>query len=188
VADEAFLGLDTATGWLCAAIWSPAGGVLAEAAEAVDRDHASRITGVLDGLLAEAGVGREQLAGIGVGTGPGSYTGLRVGLATAAGLGRGLGIPVSGGDTLASAASLALSDSEEAFVTLDARRGNVYAGRYRRSPEGIITLAAPLKLPLEGLTEEARERGIRLLTDVRPGAVWLAQQALSGSRPVPSYI
>jgi tRNA threonylcarbamoyladenosine biosynthesis protein TsaB len=187
-ADPVFLGLDTATAWLCAALWSPAHGELARIAEQVERDHAKRMTGVLDALLLQAGLDKTRLSGIGVGIGPGSYTGLRVGVATAAGLGRGLGIPVAGADTLASAARSLLAEDEEAFVTLDARRGNVYAGRYHRRGDIIRTLAQPRKIHLETLLAEAAEPGIRVLTDVRPDAAWLAQQALSGLPPVPSYL
>jgi tRNA threonylcarbamoyladenosine biosynthesis protein TsaB len=186
--EAVYLGLDTATGWLSASLWSESRGTLACSAEQVERAHAQRIMGVLDALLAEAGLGKRQLAGIGVGTGPGSYTGLRVGLATAAGLGRGLGIPVGGGSTLAAAASLLLTDGTEAFVTLDARRGNAYAGRFRRSGQHIVTLMEPAKVLLTELQQQAGSLGLDVLAAAQPDAVWLARQARSGTAPVASYL
>lgn len=186
--DAVFLGLDTATSWLSAALWSDTRGTLASVAEQVERDHAKRIIGTLDALLSEAGLTKRQLAGIGVGTGPGSYAGLRVGLATATGLGRGLGVPVAGGSTLAAAAAALLADGDEAFVTLDARRGNVYAGRFARSGPQILTLQEPAKVALSELQAQADDLKLRVLPAAQPDAAWLARQALSGNEPVASYM
>lgn len=185
-----YLGVDTATDWLCLAIWSPAGPDSHELSESAGRAHARRIIPALDELLAGCGVDRSRLAGICVGTGPGSYTGLRVGIATALGLARGLDLHAAGAGTLQAQAASAFrrGDVSEVLVVQDARRGNVYVGHYRNSPTGIITVAEPAKRALADVEAEAAARNVPLLSDLKPDAVWLAQQALSGVAPVPSYM
>lgn len=130
--DTFTLGLDTATNHLSLAVWSSGHGLVAKSEKEVGRDHAARLLVELESLLERAEVRKTELQAIGVGTGPGSYTGLRVGLATARGLSRGLAIPLVGTSTLEAISAAHLSEAQpEALIALDARRGNVYAGRYR---------------------------------------------------------
>jgi len=76
----------------------------------------------VDALLAAAGVVPADLTGIVVGTGPGSFTGTRIGLAVARGLALSLDLPVAGVSTLAALAA----GTEGAFPVVDARRGEVF--------------------------------------------------------------
>jgi tRNA threonylcarbamoyladenosine biosynthesis protein TsaB len=83
-------------------------------------------------LLQSAGIGWEGIDRIAVGTGPGTFTGLRIGIATARALARGRGIPLVGISTLQSLAAAALADPnasrvEVVLAVLDARRGEVFA-------------------------------------------------------------
>jgi tRNA threonylcarbamoyladenosine biosynthesis protein TsaB len=92
--------------------------------------RAVRILHDIDEVLAAAGVEPAALDGIVVGTGPGSYTGLRMGLVTARTLALSLGIPVAGVSTLDALAA----GSPGSRPVLDARRGEVFtliAGEYR---------------------------------------------------------
>src|SRR6266511_5922114 len=82
--------------------------------------RAVRILEDIDSLLAEAALEREAIEGLVVGTGPGSYTGLRMGLVTARALALALGIPVAGVSTLAALAAGGV------VPVLDARRGEVF--------------------------------------------------------------
>lgn len=94
----------------------------------------SLLAGV-DELLAAAGVSPADLTGIVVGTGPGSFTGTRVGLAVARGLALSLDVPVAGVSTLA---ALAAGDPR-AFPLVDARRGEVFVlGPAAMRPEDVI--------------------------------------------------
>ena len=77
----------------------------------------------VDALLAEAGVETTDLGAIVVGTGPGTFTGLRIGLATARALGFALQIPVRGVSTLD---ALLYGDGVD-VACIDARRGEVFA-------------------------------------------------------------
>ncbi len=89
----------------------------------------------VDALLIDAGAAPSDLTGIVVGTGPGSFTGTRIGLAVARGLSLSLGIPVAGVSTLAALASTAVG----AFPVVDARRGEVFVlGPLALTPDELV--------------------------------------------------
>lgn len=113
------LSFDTATAVATSALVRD-GHVLGE------RDsRASRVLADAEELLDAAGVEPAGLDGIVVGTGPGSYTGLRIGLVTARALSLSLGVPVAGVSTLAALAH----GAPGAVPVLDARRGEVFTLR-----------------------------------------------------------
>jgi tRNA threonylcarbamoyl adenosine modification protein YeaZ len=87
--------MDTATSEMVVALERP-GGEPAVAVWTAGRRHGEELLTALDGLLRRAGVELGGLGGIVVGTGPGAFTGLRVGLATAKGLAQALAIPIIG--------------------------------------------------------------------------------------------
>ncbi|GAA5511435.1 hypothetical protein Dcar01_00144 [Deinococcus carri] len=143
------LALDTATPFLTLALtW--ADGELAFSEE-VGRAHAERLADAAAGLFRQAGLPfrADQLV---IGTGPGSYTGVRVGASYALGLGRAWGAPVRGVPTLE--ALVRGEDGQvpegEVAVSLDARRGNVYGAVYEVRG-GVVTrvIHPPEKRPLE---------------------------------------
>jgi tRNA threonylcarbamoyladenosine biosynthesis protein TsaB len=88
--------------------------------------HAGWITQMVDSLLAEAKSDFSAISHIAVGCGPGSFTGIRVGLAAAHGYGLGLGIPVLGVSSLESLAYGAAAD-HRALALIDTRRGHLFA-------------------------------------------------------------
>ncbi len=99
------LAIDTATSRAVVAVGTLDGAMLAADAWDAGHRHAEELLGRIDALLAQAGIERPlggTLAGIAVGTGPGGFTGLRVGLATARGLARAAGAPLVGVATGAS--------------------------------------------------------------------------------------
>lgn len=170
------LGIDTATPYLSLALVDEAGLSVASFCERVERDHAKRVLPELDMLLKRAGVSKPQLTGVGAGVGPGSYTGLRVGLATAKGLAAALGLPVRGGSTLAAIAAQSLGLGERGAAALDARRGNVYAAVFERTDAGLVMLSEPAKVALDDLRTE--QPGLPLFLDEPPDAAYLAQAFL----------
>lgn len=121
------LALDTALE-LCSAAVLDGDRVLAARAEPMARGHQERLAPLVAEVMAEAGLRFAALDRIGVGVGPGSFTGLRVGLAFAKGLGVALGLEVAGvGDLVA----LGAGTTGFAAAVIDARRGQVYAQPFR---------------------------------------------------------
>ncbi len=131
------LGIETAT-TVCAAAVIRDGVLLAE--ELVDERnvHAEKLLTMVDTAFRLSGSTLEQMAGIAVSIGPGSFTGLRIGLSVAKGLAFGSGKPILPVPTLlaiaAKAAGAPGEDTPMEYVLplLDARRGDVYCALYRR--------------------------------------------------------
>ena len=90
------LAIDTATTHAGVALGAPDGTLLARRTWVAGYRHGGELLGQVEGLLREAGVEPAALGGIVVGTGPGAFTGLRVGIATAKGLAHALGLPIVG--------------------------------------------------------------------------------------------
>ncbi|NGO75808.1 tRNA (adenosine(37)-N6)-threonylcarbamoyltransferase complex dimerization subunit type 1 TsaB [Streptomyces sp. YC504] len=125
------LALDTATPAVTAALHDGRT-VLAESGGVDARRHGELLLPAVDRVLAEAGVKLDAVTEIVVGTGPGPYTGLRVGLMTAMTFGSALGIPVHGLCTLDGLAYASGLEGEFVVAT-DARRKEVYWARYNGS-------------------------------------------------------
>ena len=125
------LAFDTATPAVTVALHDGTH-VLAETTTADARRHGELLASSIDAVLAEAGAGRLDITAVAAGTGPGPYTGLRVGLVTAGVLGSALGVPVYGVCTLdvIAADAVAAARGREFIVTTDARRREVYWARY----------------------------------------------------------
>jgi tRNA threonylcarbamoyladenosine biosynthesis protein TsaB len=134
------LGFDTATRATTVALSRPDGLVL-EARDDPPRGerprHAAKLMPFCAEVLAEAGIGFSELARVAVGTGPGTFTGLRIGVATGRALAQATGRGLVGVSTLHSLALNALAaparDEPEAVVAvLDARRQEVFAAAWTR--------------------------------------------------------
>lgn len=177
------LGLDTATAWRSLALWHLADDVVWRDAAPLGRAGAARLVPDVAAFLAAHGVRRDDLAGIGVGVGPGSYTGLRSGIATALGLGLALHVPVAGSGTLEAMAFGALERGGTGWAVLDARRGRVHALQAERLGARLRILRGPVTMPRTELAGEAGER----FEDVPPDAVWHARNALTSTPPQPRY-
>ncbi|MDG5803144.1 tRNA (adenosine(37)-N6)-threonylcarbamoyltransferase complex dimerization subunit type 1 TsaB [Streptomyces ossamyceticus] len=122
------LALDTATPAVTVALHDGTD-VVAASSQVDARRHGELLLPAVDRVLAEAGARLDAVTAIVVGTGPGPYTGLRVGLMTADTFGLALGVPVHGLCTLDALAYAA--DVEGPFVVAtDARRKEVYWARY----------------------------------------------------------
>ena len=137
------LGLDTCLD-ACSAAVVEGGRTLARAAEPMSRGHQERLAPLAEMVVAQAGLAFNRIARVGVTVGPGSFTGLRVGLAFAKGLGQALDIPVVGVGTLT---ALAYGLPGLAVAAIDARRGQVYlqifeAGSPLTPPEALSLEAA----------------------------------------------
>ncbi len=96
---RAILAFDTGTTEVVLAVGTPAGEPIGASRWTAGYRHGEQLLPSIGRLLGEADLRRSRLAGVVVGTGPGAFTGLRVGLATAKGLAHGLSIPLVGVST-----------------------------------------------------------------------------------------
>jgi tRNA threonylcarbamoyladenosine biosynthesis protein TsaB len=106
---RAILAIDTATSRVVIATGSPDGEADGVSTWTAGYRHGETLLPTIGRFLGEQNVRRSRLAGIVVGTGPGAFTGLRVGMATAKGIAHGLGIPLAGvstGEALLAAAGV----------------------------------------------------------------------------------
>lgn len=132
VLDQPLLAFDTSTPTARVALVSPTGESLAEHAKTAAR-HSANLLGLIDEVTREVGVSVAGLAAIACGAGPGSFTGLRVGLAVAKGLALPSGRPLLLVSSLqALACDLAFASPAAALLLpcLDAGKGQVYARLY----------------------------------------------------------
>lgn len=125
------LALDTSLD-ACAVAVMADGRLVAERCEVIGRGHAERLMGLMTQTLAAAGAGLGDIDRLGVSIGPGSFTGIRVGLAAARGLRLALGVPLVGVSTLDALAEAhaAAADGLPLVAAWDARRDEVYARFY----------------------------------------------------------
>jgi len=114
--------------------------------------HSERLLGSIEALLTAAGTVWDAVELIAVASGPGSFTGLRIGMATAKGLALALGRPVAGFSTLetiaiACAPEPVARQGRDLLVLIDAGRGEVYRGLYRDSGGGMEPVRPEAALP-----------------------------------------
>jgi tRNA threonylcarbamoyladenosine biosynthesis protein TsaB len=119
--------------------------------------HSAELLPALAGLLEQGGTGWDEVTAIAVGVGPGTFTGLRIGLATARGLGQGLGVPlhpVSSLEALAAgiAAGTGAAPGTPILPLIDAKRGQVFASLHLAG-ESLRREWGPLALSPDDLEE-----------------------------------
>ncbi len=154
MSDALVLGLDTCTKRLHAALVGRDGEVLASHREEV-RTHTTRILAAVEEMLSRVGRSRRDLAGLGIVTGPGSFTGLRVGISTALGLHSALAVPAFGIGSL-EALACSIPWEGDGMALLDARRSEIYVQKFRRNAGAVIALGPPEALPPAEVAELAR--------------------------------
>ncbi|MDZ4773891.1 MAG: tRNA (adenosine(37)-N6)-threonylcarbamoyltransferase complex dimerization subunit type 1 TsaB [Planctomycetota bacterium] len=136
-----------------------------EIALSADRQHQSDLLPSIDVLTRRLGASPRDLTAVIVGTGPGSYTGLRVAIATALGLGsaaraRLLGVPV--GEVLCRGEC---SDGEELALLWDARSSEIYCGRWRRVIDDVVEVE-PVRVARADTLAELRLDDAVIVTDM----------------------
>lgn len=135
------VALETSTRTPSVAVRS--GARVASVVLSAERAHASDLLPALDRLLHDLGAQAGSIAAVLVGTGPGSYTGLRVGIATALGLARGSGARILGVPSGEALAFGELAPGETGVVVLDARQGEIYFAAFRRLALEVEIVEAP---------------------------------------------
>jgi tRNA threonylcarbamoyladenosine biosynthesis protein TsaB len=93
--------------------------------------HSESLMRAIEDLLGASGWQKNEIEGIAVAIGPGSFTGLRIGLATAKGMALALARPIAGASSLLTMAYNGLLSGKTVVPVIDARRGEVYGAAYR---------------------------------------------------------
>ena len=150
--------------------------VLARARLDYRGQHAGALIPALHGSREDAGVERGEIAGVVVGEGPGSFTGVRVAAATAKGLARALQVPLWAVSSLAAAAITSWDGGSPVvrYVLFDARADRVYAGCYGMGGRGMQTLVRPHATDLRTV----------LAAEVPPGAEFVGDGATKHSAAI----
>lgn len=131
------------------------------------RDQAARLLPAVASVLHDAGVGRDELSLIAVTVGPGSFTGVRVGLAAARGLAVGLGVPLAGLSTTSVLLAQAVTQDRFVIAAIDSRLGDWFCA--------IGEEAAPFAATATGLVERLRGKtSVIVGPDVAPLVAQLA--------------
>jgi len=135
----------------------------------INRNHSVRLMPAVEHLLKEVGMAPEELDKIVVASGPGSYTGVRIGVTTAKTLAWSLGIPISTVSSLEGLAWQGRFSGHNICSFFDARRGLAYAGIYQ-SKDGLLVSTRPeeniLMDDLLQILKEAGEKVIMISPDM----------------------
>ena len=173
------LALDTCLA-ACSVAVAEDGRVLAHGTEVMARGHQERLAPMTRRVMEDAGLRFDQVDRIATTVGPGSFTGLRVGIAFAKGLAQALDRPAVGVGTLQ---ALAAGQEGLVFVAIDARRDQVYVqgfedGRALMAPDALAveTAAARLAELAHGRMPSLVGSGAPLLSDLFPGAPVIAAE------------
>ncbi|WP_299353896.1 tRNA (adenosine(37)-N6)-threonylcarbamoyltransferase complex dimerization subunit type 1 TsaB [uncultured Shimia sp.] len=173
--DTLVLGFDTSARH-CAASLMRGDTVLVSRVEEMARGQAERLMPMLEEVLSEAGVTWRDLDVIGVGVGPGNFTGIRLSVSAARGLALALGVPALGVSTFE---ATSLGVSEDHIAGVEAPRGQVYVcapgGEPRLEPEHPTDGS---KLVLSPPADKLAENIARIA----------ATRRNDGTRPAPLYI
>lgn len=198
---ERILAADTTFG-ACSVALLEHGTVIARQFTEMQRGHAEALAPMADAVMREAGLGFAAIDRLAVTTGPGSFTGQRVGLAFMRGLRVALGKPLVGVTSLAAMAAAALTETgcEVAAAVHDAKRGEVYLETTAGDPAAVMTIADAQALlsSFTSLALAGTGAGLmalpaaRVTTILAPDAVWVARLAATmpatGSAPRPLYL
>ena len=120
------------------------GRILGEKTFAPGREHLERLAPAIRDLIGEFGITPREIDGLGVAKGPGSFSGIRVGMATVKGMALALEKPVVGISSLEILAWQTLRDGATGAAVVDAKRGEIYAAIYERQGEQVRLTHGPL--------------------------------------------
>lgn len=177
---SALLAMDAAGASCSVALWA-GGAVKVRRFSAMARGQSERLVPMIGEVMAEWGGGFEALDALAVTTGPGGFTGVRIGLATARGLALARGLPligVSSFEVAAAAATAAERAGRQVVAVLDSKRNEIFAQLF---DETLTEVGAPLEVALDGLAAalpaESRDLPLVLTGDAAARALEALQAA-----------
>ncbi len=154
------LGFDTVLDACSAAVWDD--GAVTSARQVRRAGHAEALVPMIERVMAEAAMTYGDLDAVAVTRGPGSFTGLRIGLAAARGIGLAAAVPVLGLNSLEVVAFAALGHvdgAEPIMAVLDARRESVYAQGFEKDDRDLKPLFEPVLMAISDLADLASRDG-----------------------------
>lgn len=170
------LALETAT-WLASVAVTEGDQVLAQRRQRTEGQHTVHLIPMIDAALAEAKCSVADLDAVAVSVGPGSFTGLRVGVGLAKGLAYARRLPLIPVPTLRALASAAPVQRGAVAAVLDARRGELYAALFARQGERCTPLGHERLLAPKALLEWLPSPVTVIGDAVQRYGEWLASQA-----------
>lgn len=174
------LAIETATESCSVAL--VAGARMFARGELAPRRHAELLLPMCEEVLAEAGLARRDLDVLAVGRGPGAFTGVRLAVSAAQGIALALGIPVVPVSSLAALALQAPDNGADVLAVIDARMGEIYAGRFRRSGDRVELVGEETVGRAEALAIAA-DGGLNII-----GSGWTSyRDALAARVPSPRW-
>lgn len=172
------LGVETSTAQVSVAVGGHEG-VIGLFEVARGRRHAEILAPAIEFVLRQADIGLDELGVIAVDTGPGLFTGMRVGLASAKALAQALRIPMIGISSLDLLAFPQRHTERVVVPVIDARKGEVFWAMYRQVPGGLQQVAAPTVGPVDELVADLLARSQEVLC-VGDGAHRYRDEILEG--------
>jgi tRNA threonylcarbamoyladenosine biosynthesis protein TsaB len=167
-----YLALDTATQSLSIAVGEP-GKLLGEATTHVSRNHSVKMMPLVEGLLANLDVAPEQIKGIVVGRGPGSYTGVRIAVTAAKAFAVALNIPLVGVSSLDGMARHGQLTDALIVPMIDARRRQAYTALYENQNGMFVKIQEDRLLVLDDIVRAINSRMVVRRLDKKPAQVLL---------------
>lgn len=183
------LAINTSTPQFSIALLREDGSVLSEFSLSPASRNFRGVMPAIDYLFAESGVRARDLAAVAIAKGPGSFTGLRVGLSTAKGLCQALNIPLIGVSGLEAMANQASHVSIPVCPIIASRKGEVFAALFRRSGEGRMSrLTEDAGFALETLDTLVEEETLIIGHDYPAQAHVLSGILGSKAIPAPAFL
>jgi len=142
--------------------------------------HSRTLLSMAESLLKNLDISVTEIGMIAVSRGPGSFTGVRIGVSAAKGLAWGLGKPVCGVSTLEAMAFQVPEQNDLLCPVMDARRGQVYNALFQWQGEELIRLCDDRAISLEDLSSELRDQypHVSCATGMQPGFLLMGDGAV----------
>jgi len=153
------LAVDTATTSCSVALFADRQ-LLAEEVYTAGKTHSRHLLSIIQGILDRCETSPEELNRIAVTRGPGTFTGLRIGISTVKGLAAALGVPVLGVSSLTALAYPLLWTRQPVVAMIDARRGEIYYACYSQKGGSVEADGTPRVAAPEAAVADLPESGI----------------------------
>jgi len=155
------LGVDTSSRFLSVAL-SEDEDIIREESYLLERQHAAELVPKVQELLRESMAAINRIDAFVIGLGPGSFTGLRIGVSTIKGFGIASDKPCIGVSSMDSIACNACGNDRDTVPIIDAKRGQVYAAVYRRKCGRLTRLSDYMLLPIDKLLKKVKRNSVFL--------------------------